>query len=75
MAAMRASNSSTRRAWPTEYCDVEFEDTVRLVQKLIELRKENWNLAVYPVEDYGFRQPASWADEYKRILALFEKMK
>ena len=55
--------------------NVEFEDTVRLVQKLIELRKENWNLAVYPVEDHGFRQPASWADEYKRILALFEKMK
>ncbi len=55
--------------------NVEFEDTVRLVQKLIELRKENWNLAVYPVEDHGFRQPSSWADEYKRILALFEKMK
>ena len=54
--------------------NVEFEDTVRLVEKLIELRKENWNLAVYPVEDHGFRQPASWADEYKRILALFEKM-
>jgi len=55
--------------------NVEFEDTVRLVQKLIELRKENWNLAVYPVEDHGFRQASSWADEYKRILALFEKMK
>jgi dipeptidyl aminopeptidase/acylaminoacyl peptidase len=54
--------------------NVEFEDTVRLVEKLIELRKENWNLAVYPVEDHGFRQPSSWADEYKRILALFEKM-
>jgi len=53
--------------------NVEFEDTVRLVQKLIELRKENWQLAVYPVEDHGFRQPTSWADEYKRILALFEK--
>jgi len=25
------------------------------------------------VEDHGFRQPTSWADEYKRILALFEK--
>jgi dipeptidyl aminopeptidase/acylaminoacyl peptidase len=55
--------------------NVEFEDTVRLVQKLIELRKENWNLAVYPVEDHGFRQASSWADEYKRILALFEKLK
>jgi dipeptidyl aminopeptidase/acylaminoacyl peptidase len=53
--------------------NVEFEDTVRLVQKLIELRKENWSLAVYPVENHGFVEPTSWADEYKRILALFEK--
>ncbi len=53
--------------------NVEFEDTVRLVQRLIELRKPNWDLAVYPVENHGFVQPTSWADEYKRILALFEK--
>ena len=53
--------------------NVHFQDTVRLVQKLIELRKENWELAVYPAEDHGFVQPSSWADEYKRILKLFEK--
>ncbi|HEY2017848.1 MAG TPA: alpha/beta fold hydrolase [Bryobacteraceae bacterium] len=53
--------------------NVEFQDTVRLVQRLIELRKENWQLAVFPVENHGFVQPTSWADEYKRILALFEK--
>ena len=53
--------------------NVEFVDSVRLVQRLIELRKENWSIAPYPVEDHGFRQPTSWADEYKRILALFEK--
>jgi dipeptidyl aminopeptidase/acylaminoacyl peptidase len=53
--------------------NVEFQDTVRLVQKLIELRKENWQLAVYPAENHSFVEPASWADEYKRILALFEK--
>lgn len=52
--------------------NVHFQDTVRLVQRLIELRKENWELAAYPVEDHGFVQPASWADEYKRILKLFE---
>jgi dipeptidyl aminopeptidase/acylaminoacyl peptidase len=44
-----------------------------LVERLIELRKENWSLAVYPVENHGFLQPSSWADEYKRILDLFEK--
>jgi dipeptidyl aminopeptidase/acylaminoacyl peptidase len=52
--------------------NVHFQDTVRLVQRLIELRKENWELAVYPVEDHGFVEPASWADEYKRIFKLFE---
>jgi dipeptidyl aminopeptidase/acylaminoacyl peptidase len=52
--------------------NVHFQDTVRLVQRLIELRKENWELAVYPVEDHAFVQPTSWADEYKRILKLFE---
>jgi dipeptidyl aminopeptidase/acylaminoacyl peptidase len=51
--------------------NVHFQDTVRLVQRLIELRKENWELAVYPVEDHGFVEPTSWADEYKRILKLF----
>jgi dipeptidyl aminopeptidase/acylaminoacyl peptidase len=53
--------------------NVHFQDTVRLVQKLIELRKPNWDLAVYPVENHGFVEPSSWADEYKRILALFQK--
>jgi dipeptidyl aminopeptidase/acylaminoacyl peptidase len=52
--------------------NVHFVDTVRLVEKLIELHKDNWELAVYPVEDHGFVQPASWADEYKRIFKLFE---
>jgi dipeptidyl aminopeptidase/acylaminoacyl peptidase len=53
--------------------NVEFTDTVRLVQRLIELKKENWQLAVYPVEDHTFVEASSWSDEYKRILALFEK--
>jgi dipeptidyl aminopeptidase/acylaminoacyl peptidase len=52
--------------------NVNFQDAVRLSQKLIELGKDNWELAVYPVEDHGFVEPSSWADEYKRILKLFE---
>ena len=28
--------------------------------------------ASYPVEDHGFVEATSWADEYKRILKLFE---
>lgn len=52
--------------------NVHFQDSVRLAQRLIELRKENWELAAYPVEDHAFVQPTSWADEYKRIFKLFE---
>jgi len=40
---------------------------------LIELHKDNWELAVFPVEDHGFVQPSSWTDEYKRIFKLFEQ--
>ena len=53
--------------------NVHFQDTVRLTQKLIELRKENWSVAMYPEEDHSFVEPTSWADEYKRIYSLFER--
>ena len=52
--------------------NVNFQDAVRLSQKLIELGKDNWELAAYPVEDHGFVEPSSWTDEYKRILKLFD---
>jgi dipeptidyl aminopeptidase/acylaminoacyl peptidase len=52
--------------------NVHFQDSVRLAQRLIELRKDNWEFASYPVEDHGFEKETSWADEYKRILKLFE---
>jgi dipeptidyl aminopeptidase/acylaminoacyl peptidase len=53
--------------------NVHFQDIVRLTQRLIELRKDNWELAVYPVEDHGFVRPDSWTDEYSRILKLFDR--
>jgi len=53
--------------------NVHFQDAVRLTQRLIELGKTDWELAVYPVEDHGFVRPDSWADEYRRILELFER--
>ncbi len=53
--------------------NVHFQDVVRLTQRLIELEKDNWELAVYPVESHGFIEPSSWTDEYKRILKLFNK--
>ncbi|MCZ2338815.1 MAG: prolyl oligopeptidase family serine peptidase [Chitinophagales bacterium] len=54
--------------------NVHIQDSYRLAQRLIELRKENWEMASYPAEDHGFIYPSSWMDEYKRILKLFESM-
>ncbi len=53
--------------------NVHFQDVVRLSQRLIELGKPAWELAVYPVEDHAFVEPTSWTDEYSRILRLFER--
>ncbi len=52
--------------------NVHYQDAVRLSQRLIELKKDNWELASYPMEDHGFVEPTSWMDEYKRIFKLFE---
>ncbi len=52
--------------------NVFFQDTVRLAQRLIELEKENWEVAMFPIEPHGFREPSSWLNEYRRILKLFE---
>ena len=52
--------------------NVFFEDSVRLVQRLIELEKQDFETAIYPVEPHGFVQPSSWLDEYRRIYKLFE---
>ncbi|HVT57156.1 MAG TPA: prolyl oligopeptidase family serine peptidase [Thermoanaerobaculia bacterium] len=51
--------------------NVFFQDDVRLVQRLIELQKENFELAIFPVESHGFKRPDSWLDEYRRIYKLF----
>ena len=52
--------------------NVHFQDVVRLSQRLIELKKENWELAVFPLEGHGFKEGSSWSDEYRRIYKLFE---
>lgn len=53
--------------------NVHFSDVVRLSQRLIELGKTDWEMAVYPVEDHAFVRPSSWTDEYRRIFELFER--
>ncbi len=53
--------------------NVFVKDSIRLVQKLIELKKENFELALYPAEAHSFRQPTSWLDEYRRVYQLFSR--
>lgn len=53
--------------------NVFFQDSVRLVQRLIELEKENFEMAIYPIEPHGFREPSSWLDEYRRIYKLVDQ--
>lgn len=54
--------------------NVHYQDAVKLTQRLIELGKDDWELASYPMEDHGFVEPSSWTDEYKRIYKLFERV-
>ena len=53
--------------------NVFYKDSVMLAQRLIELRKDKWELASYPLERHGFVHSDSWYDEYRRIHELFEK--
>ena len=53
--------------------NVFYKDSVMLAQRLIELRKDKWELASYPLERHGFVHSDSWYDEYRRIWELFEK--
>ena len=54
--------------------NVFFQDSVRLAQRLIELRKHDWELASYPLERHGFVNSDAWYDEYRRIHELFARV-
>jgi dipeptidyl aminopeptidase/acylaminoacyl peptidase len=78
-----------RKSSPIEYADklkgsllishgmiddnVFYQDSVRIAQRLIELKKDNWEMASYPLEKHSFVQPESWYDQYRRIYQLFER--
>ncbi len=53
--------------------NVFFQDAVLVVQRLIELKKENFEMAIYPLDPHGFVHPASWLDEYRRIHKLMHQ--
>ncbi|HEU4663013.1 MAG TPA: prolyl oligopeptidase family serine peptidase, partial [Dokdonella sp.] len=51
--------------------NVLFEDSVRVYMRLIELHKDDFELAPYPLDRHGFTHADAWLDEYKRIYKLF----
>ena len=53
--------------------NVLYKDSVRLAQRLIELEKQDWEFASYPLEPHSYVHPESWLDQYRRILELFEE--
>lgn len=53
--------------------NVFFQDSVLVVQRLIELKKENFEFAVYPLDPHGFVHPNSWLDEYRRVYKLMNE--
>jgi dipeptidyl aminopeptidase/acylaminoacyl peptidase len=54
--------------------NVFYKDSITLAQRLIELRKDKWELASYPLDRHGFTHAASWYDQYRRIYELFERV-
>ncbi|MHC9083402.1 S9 family peptidase [Luteimonas sp. RIT-PG2_3] len=79
-----------RKSSPIEYADqlqdhlliahgmiddnVFYKDSVMMAQRLIELRKDKWELASYPLERHAYQHPDSWYDQYRRIHELFERV-
>ncbi|MBA3805570.1 MAG: S9 family peptidase [Acidobacteria bacterium] len=54
--------------------NVHFQDSVQLIQKLIELGKTDYfDIMFYPKENHTFARPESWTDEYERILRFFDQ--
>lgn len=50
--------------------NVHFQDSVRLVQRLLELKKDNWEFVPYPIEDHGLQ-----ITEYDRLDVMRRRVK
>ena len=37
------------------------------------MKKENFEIALYPQDPHSFVHPESWLDQYRRIFKLFEE--
>lgn len=52
--------------------NVFFQDSVLVVQRLLELKKPDFEIAIYPLDGHAFTHPESWLDEYRRIFRLMQ---
>jgi dipeptidyl aminopeptidase/acylaminoacyl peptidase len=53
--------------------NVFYKDSVMMAQRLIELKKDKWELASYPLERHAYSHPEAWYDQYRRIRELFRE--
>jgi dipeptidyl aminopeptidase/acylaminoacyl peptidase len=53
--------------------NVFFQDTVRLVEHLMELKKASFETAFFPLDSHDFTHATSWLYEYRRIFDLFQR--
>ena len=55
--------------------NVHFQDSVRLAQRLLELRKENWEIMIYPVEAHSLQnEEYNRYDVMRRRVDLFNRV-
>ncbi len=50
--------------------NVHFQDSVRLAQRLLELKKDNWEFVPYPIENHGLQ-----LTEYDRLDVMRRRVK
>ena len=54
---------------------IPYEAAVRVVQRLLDLGKENWDFATYPTGWHCFGQrPDLRPDAYRRTIELFDRV-
>jgi dipeptidyl aminopeptidase/acylaminoacyl peptidase len=53
--------------------NVLVQDTLRLVQRLIELKKGGWDCHLYPTEGHGVGQESGRYDFYRRTAEFFDR--
>jgi len=48
-------------------------DDLRLSQRLIDLGKTHWELALHPLENHAYKRASSWTDQMRRVYQLFAR--